>query len=114
MLDVSLLEKQTGRIPIDDATLPVMQAVINYCYTAEISFSHEVTPEDVLQVAHKYEITHLRDVCGDELCQRISEKNLADMLRLAKKFEAKTLQAAAAKYFKEHFDTVFSGVLENL
>ncbi|CAM6091572.1 unnamed protein product [Calypogeia fissa] len=114
MFDVSMLEKQTGLIPIDDATLPVMRAVINYCYTAEISFTEEVPPEEVLQVAHKYEITHLRDVCGDELCQRIDETNLADMLRLSKKFEAKTLQEAAAKYFKEHFDTVFSTVLDNL
>ncbi|KAL3699426.1 hypothetical protein R1sor_017448 [Riccia sorocarpa] len=114
MFDCGMLENKTGLIPIDDASYPVMRAVIKYCYTADISFTDEVPPDEVLKVAHKYEITHLRDVCAEELCGRINEKNLAEMLRLSKSYEAKTLQEASAKYFKEHFDTVFSTVLENL
>ncbi|BBN19765.1 hypothetical protein MPTK1_8g13450 [Marchantia polymorpha subsp. ruderalis] len=114
MFDCGMLEKETGLIPIDDASYPVMRAVINYCYTADINFTDEIPPDEVLKVAHKYEISHLRDVCGEELGGKISDKNLAEMLRLSKRYDAKTLQEACAKYFKGNFDTVFSTVMENL
>ncbi|BBN19766.1 hypothetical protein MPTK1_8g13460 [Marchantia polymorpha subsp. ruderalis] len=114
MFDCGMLEKETGLIPIDDASYPVMRAVINYCYTADINFTDEIPPDEVLKVAHKYEISHLRDVCAEELCGRISAKNITEMFRLSKRYDAKTLQEACAKYFKDDFDYVFSTVMENL
>jgi hypothetical protein len=114
MFDTNMVETQTGIIHIDDATFPVMRAVISFCYTAEIQFSDEVPAEEVLKVAHKYAIDHLRDVCAEELTKNINKDTLPQMLRLAKRYEAKGLEDAAAKYFKENFDTVFPNVLNEL
>ncbi|CAM6081738.1 unnamed protein product [Calypogeia fissa] len=114
MFETDMLEKQTGIIQIDDATFPVMRSVISFCYTAEIQFSEEVPAEEVLKVAHKYAIDHLRDVCAEELTKNINKESLPQMLRLAKRFDAKGLQDAAAKFFKENFDSVFPNVLNEL
>ncbi|KAL3682875.1 hypothetical protein R1sor_000897 [Riccia sorocarpa] len=114
MFECGMLENKTGVVPIDDASYPVMKAVVKHCYTAEINFTDEVLPEEVLKVAHKYQIPHLRDTCAIELCARMNERNLLDMLRFSKMYDVNLLRVAAAKYFRMHFDPVFSALFESL
>ncbi|BBN18358.1 hypothetical protein MPTK1_8g01920 [Marchantia polymorpha subsp. ruderalis] len=114
MFEAGMLEEQTGRIHINDASYATMRAVVNYCYTAEISFDETVLPQEVLKVAHKYDIPLLRKICDEELCERINQANLADMLRLCRMYDAHKLQREAMKYFKKNFDMVQDSVLDNL
>ncbi|CAM6085401.1 unnamed protein product [Calypogeia fissa] len=114
MFEAGMQEEQTGRIKINDASYSTMRAVVNYCYTADIIFSGDVHPEEVLKVAHKYDIVPLRKLCDYELSKRVTAENLTEMLRLSRTYEAPSLRGAAMKYFKEHFDTVHEIVLENL
>ncbi|KAL3699769.1 hypothetical protein R1sor_017791 [Riccia sorocarpa] len=93
-----IMENKTGAVPIDDASCPVIKAAVRFCYTADINFTDEVLPQEVLKVAHKYQISHLRDACTAELCARLNERNLLDMLRLSKMYEVDVLHVAAAKY----------------
>lgn len=111
MLETDMVEKETGVLRIDDATLPVMRAVIGFCYDAKIKFTEEVTSEAVLAVAHKYAIDHLSHICESDLTATIHKGNLAKRLKLAKKFEAKGLEAAAHEFFKGNFDNVVGDVL---
>ncbi|CAM6097110.1 unnamed protein product [Calypogeia fissa] len=112
MFASGLVENLKGVIRIAETTHQVMQAVITYCYTTEITFSSEVPPDEVLKVAHKYEIGHLKTLCDQELCRRIDMKNLPHMLKVSRQFEAIKLQQESAKFFKENFDKVQEGVLQ--
>ncbi|CAM6103278.1 unnamed protein product [Calypogeia fissa] len=111
MFDTETLEKETRIFRIDDTTLPVMRAVVRFCYTAEIEFTDEVTAEAVLEVAHKYELDLLRKLCVQDLTTTISEGNLPTILKLARRFESTGLEAAASQFFKDNFDEVISDVL---
>lgn len=114
MFQIETLEEETGIVRIDDASLPVLRAVIRFCYCAEIDFTHEVAAEDVLPVAHKYAIDLLQKVCEEELCATINGRNLPRRLKLAKKFQAKELQARALRYLKRNFDEAIGGVVREL
>ncbi|CAM6083735.1 unnamed protein product [Calypogeia fissa] len=114
MFEIEMLERETGVVHIDDATLPVMRAVIKFCYDADISFTDEVTGEDVLVVAHKYQITLLHKICEEHLVKTLNNDNLAKRLRLAKRCDAPGLESAASKYFKDNFDSVVGAVLAEL
>ncbi|CAM6097109.1 unnamed protein product [Calypogeia fissa] len=100
-------------IQVDDTSYAVMKAVVNCCYTADIDFTEEVSPGEVLKVAHKYEIDYLRDLCEKELCRTLNAKNVGEILKLGRKFGAKELHSKATQFFKENFDDVYESVLYN-
>lgn len=104
--------EERGLMSIVVTTHPVMKEVIRFCYTAEINFTDEVTAEEVLAVAHNFEIELLFQICEKKLIETLNHGNLTDRLKLAKKFEAKDLLAGAVQYFKRHFDEVVGAVLE--
>jgi hypothetical protein len=114
MFEAGMQEEQTGRIKIKDASYSTMKAVVNYCYTGDLVFSGDVYPEEVIKVAHKYDICALRKLCDEELCKRITASSLPEMLRLSRTYDAPCLQRQAMTYFKENFDTVQEIVLETL
>ncbi|KAL2632872.1 hypothetical protein R1flu_004351 [Riccia fluitans] len=112
MLESGMIDGETGIINIDDASYPEMQAVVRYCYTADIEFTEDVRPEEVLKIAHKYEIFSLKDRCAEELCGTISKANLIEMMRLSRDYEAAQLQEALGAFLKEQFEEVYPIILE--
>lgn len=70
MFHTNMPEQLTETVRIDDTTLPVMTAVIKFCYNAEINFTEEVTAEEVLAVAHKYSIDLLQKICLKHLADQ--------------------------------------------
>lgn len=114
MFDTNMHEKNSGTIQIDDARLPIMHTLIHFCYTADIKFSDKITAEDVLQVAHKYDIDFLRKLCERHLITTINDENVPKMLKIAERFEGEALQTATRQYFREHFNDVIDGVVEEL
>ncbi|KAL3702110.1 hypothetical protein R1sor_020132 [Riccia sorocarpa] len=114
MFQSGMMEEKFGRILINDASYPTMRAVVDYCYTAEISFDESVLPEEVLKVAHKYDINLLKTMCDEELSQLVNQANLVDMLRLARTYDAYKLEREAMKYFKQNFEMVHESFMDNL
>ncbi|KAG6556129.1 hypothetical protein Mapa_002070 [Marchantia paleacea] len=105
MFDIDMKEKESGTVQVDDAVAPVLRSMVNYCYTADILFTEEAPAEEVLKLAHKYDINELKAVCESELSRG---------LRLAHIYDAKKLDAVAARFFKENFDDVYTRVVERL
>lgn len=91
-----------------------MHAVIKFCYLAEIAFSDEVTPEDVLAVAHKYGIDYLQEICEEYLAEMINKVNLPIRLKLARELEATVLQEGILHFVKNHFDEAIDTVKDEL
>ncbi|KAL2649723.1 hypothetical protein R1flu_017851 [Riccia fluitans] len=114
MFEAGMMEEKSGRIDISDASYPTMRAVVNCCYTAEISFDDFVVPEEVLKVAHKYDIPLLRTICDEELSELVNQTNLVDMLRLARTYDAHKLEREAMKYFRQNFEMVQESFMDNM
>ncbi|BBN19026.1 hypothetical protein MPTK1_8g07410 [Marchantia polymorpha subsp. ruderalis] len=114
MFDIDMKEKEIGTVQVDDADAPVLRSMVNFCYTAEILFTEEASVEEVMKLAHKYDISELKEVCESELCEGINEENLCTRLRLAHIYDIKTLNAVGVKFFKDNFDDVYPSVVERL
>lgn len=112
MFETEMQETETGVIRIDDASFPVMRAVINFCYSAQIDFTYEVTAEDVLPVAHKYGIDLLQKMCEEDLIKTINKVNVPGRLKLAKKFQAEKLESEASEYIRNHYDEVTNVLMD--
>lgn len=100
-------EKETGVVKIVDFTAPVLRAMVNFCYTAEIAFSITAPAEEVLKVAHKYDIPELKIVSEDELSRGFTTNNICLRLWLASMYGSKKLETEASKYVKDNFETIF-------
>ncbi|CAM6096778.1 unnamed protein product [Calypogeia fissa] len=176
MFEKGISRRYDGFYTIEDSSAPVMRAVLKFCHDAEIQFTSECTPEDVLTIARDYEIGHLEglcvdgllenwknldsaegiyseevdfavfefcctgaitfteeitaqevltvacnrkfakleDVCTKELLRTLNKDNLTEILRLTKMCSATKLEEAAVKYLKENFDTAFPAVMADL
>ncbi|CAM6115927.1 unnamed protein product [Calypogeia fissa] len=81
MFSISMLEKETGKVYITDASLSTMEAVVKYCYTADITFSVDMDLDEVTHISQKYEISSLKDRCETEHCNRFhtSMKTTVDL-----------------------------------
>ncbi|CAM6123011.1 unnamed protein product [Calypogeia fissa] len=110
MFESGMMESKTGKVWLDDATLPVIRAVIRFCYRAKIDFTEEVTAEEVLAVANKYAIHLLQEIFEEHLIKTLDKANLPERLRLAKTFGAKGLRKEALEYLKSNFDDAIVGV----
>ncbi|KAL3676734.1 hypothetical protein R1sor_026684 [Riccia sorocarpa] len=103
MLDSGMSKSKSGLISIEETNYPEMNAVVRFCYIADISCTDEVRLEEVLKIAHKYEISYLKYRCAEELCMRIDEMNVAGMLRFLKHYSVEQLHQASVKFLKENF-----------
>ncbi|KAG6547932.1 hypothetical protein Mapa_010752 [Marchantia paleacea] len=107
MFETEMEEKETGVVKIVDFTAPVLRAMVNFCYTAEIAFSITAPAEEVLKVAHKYDIPELKIVSEDELSRGFTTNNICLRLWLASMYGSKKLETEASKYVKDNFETIF-------
>ncbi|CAM6100192.1 unnamed protein product [Calypogeia fissa] len=102
-------------IKVDDhISPPVLKALVDFCYSGEFTFSELVSADEVLRVAHTFELGCLKELCDVELCRGLTVDNVPHMLKLSRKFSAHRLQEAAGKVFHDHFDTLKSKVYEVL
>ncbi|KAL2611359.1 hypothetical protein R1flu_023051 [Riccia fluitans] len=114
MFQNDMREKRSRIITVDDASSPVVRSMVNFCYTADIHFTEEASAEQVLKVAHKYDIKALRDLCGEELCKGLNTDNLCKRLVLARMYDSNKLGDFTAKYFKDNFNEVYPSFVERL
>ncbi|OAE30976.1 hypothetical protein AXG93_2018s1430 [Marchantia polymorpha subsp. ruderalis] len=82
MFDINLKEMESGTVTVHKADAPALRSMVNFCYTAEILFTEEAPVEEVLKVAHRFDIIELKEVCESELCKGINRENLCTRLYL--------------------------------
>ncbi|CAM6101710.1 unnamed protein product [Calypogeia fissa] len=114
IFDPGMHENLPATIHVYDTSAAVLRAMINFCYTAEISYNDKVTPEDVLRVAHKYGIQELKAHAETFLVQRITQDNLVDTIKISHKLNSAVVKEAALKFFESHFADVKSFVIDSL
>ncbi|KAL2611363.1 hypothetical protein R1flu_023055 [Riccia fluitans] len=114
MLDTDMKERNSGTIFINDANSSVLKSVVKYCYTADIDFTEEAPAEEILKVAHKYDIVELKGVCEDELSRGLDTENFCTRAMLAQIYDAGKLDAATSAFFRANFDKLYLTVIKRL
>lgn len=106
--------KSPEAMKIDAISDSVLEAMVDFCYSGEMTFSELVLPHEVLRVAHTFELGLLREYCDAELCRGLCVDNVPQMLKLSRRFQAPRLQEEAGRLFQEHFDALKDRVYQVL
>ncbi|KAL2652899.1 hypothetical protein R1flu_021027 [Riccia fluitans] len=114
IFDPGMHEKLPATIHVYDTAAPVLRAMVNFCYTAEIAYNNDVTPERALRISHKYDIPELKCHAETVLIQGINQDNLVQTMRIAHKHDSPVLKDAAIAYFETHFADVKNFVIDSL
>ncbi|KAF3339328.1 BTB/POZ domain-containing protein [Carex littledalei] len=102
MLENEMEESRSGVIRIPDASAKVLRSFIDYLYTAETPLDEDIAP-DLLILAEKYQVNHLKVFCETYMTSRVNHENAIACYAFAHQHNAKQLMEAA-----------FSLIIENM
>jgi len=85
----SLLETRESRVQIADFAVEPIQIMLDYMYTGSVRIDDHA--EEVLALADKYGVEHLKAICEQHLLIRLDRSNVCSMLAIADMYSAKFL-----------------------
>jgi len=103
MLDVDMVERESGTAEIKDFASEVVTEFINFLYSGQISGDFTNFTE-LLQIGHQYEVHSLVKTCSDLLVFDISAKNVAEIGALAEKYDLTDLTEACTQFLAENIE----------
>lgn len=105
MLESEMEESRSGTIRITDFSYEVLRLFIHYLYTAEIyPESLEDCAFDLLALAEKYNVKHLKSVCERFMTSKVNNDNALFSFEYACQHGAKILKEAALSTLVENID----------
>ncbi|KAL3682561.1 hypothetical protein R1sor_000583 [Riccia sorocarpa] len=114
MFETEMLEKESGTIHVEDASINVLRSLVKYLYTMETEFTEEAPAEELLKLADKYDIEDLKAVCEEELCKNVNMGNFLDRLVVAKRYNSKRLDTLTASFLVENLEEASTAVADRL
>ncbi|CAH9101734.1 unnamed protein product [Cuscuta europaea] len=103
MLENEMEESLSGTIKISDVSYDVLRAFVNYLYTAETCLD-ECMACDLLVLAEKYEIKHLKAYCEKFLISKLNWENSLLNYAFAHQHNANNLVEAAVALIMDNMD----------
>lgn len=94
MLKNEMEESLSGTIKISDVSYNVLEVFVNYLYTAEAELDEQMAC-DLLVMAEKYEVKHMKEYCEKFMISRLTWDNSISCLVFAHQQHAKRLFDAA-------------------
>eukprot|EP00252_Welwitschia_mirabilis_P002311 TRINITY_DN12227_c0_g3_i1.p1 TRINITY_DN12227_c0_g3~~TRINITY_DN12227_c0_g3_i1.p1 ORF type:complete len:258 (+),score=41.21 TRINITY_DN12227_c0_g3_i1:248-1021(+) len=94
MLENEMEESRTRTIKISDFSYDVLRSFVHYLYTAEF-FPDEQRVYDLLVLAEKYQVKHLKTVCENHITSRLNKENALLCFAFAHQHNAKQLRDAS-------------------
>lgn len=96
MLESEMEESRSGTIKITDFTYEVLRLFVHYLYTAEIHpESLNECAFDLLALAEKYNVKHLKSVCERFMTSKVNNENALFSFEYASEHGAKILKEAS-------------------
>lgn len=83
-------ESLTGIIKIGDVSHDTLQVFVNYLYTAKASLDEDLA-RDLLVLAEKYQVAHLKMYCEKYLISQIDKENCLSYYIFARNHSAENL-----------------------
>ncbi|RAL48147.1 unnamed protein product [Cuscuta campestris] len=103
MLENEMEESLSGTIKISDVSYDVLRSFVNYMYTAETCLD-ECMAFDLLVLAEKYEVKHLKTYCEKFLISKLNWENSLLNYAFAHQHNAKSLVEAALALIMVNMD----------
>ncbi|XP_048129436.1 BTB/POZ domain-containing protein At4g08455-like [Rhodamnia argentea] len=94
MLEHEMEESRSNNIKINEVSYDALRAFVNYLYSAE-AFLDERMAYDLLVLAEKYQVQHLKDYCEKFLVSKLNWENSIINYAFAHRHNAKHLLEAA-------------------
>ncbi|XVE60256.1 hypothetical protein DITRI_Ditri05aG0114400 [Diplodiscus trichospermus] len=94
MLENEMEESRSGTIKISDVSYDTLRAFVNYLYTAE-AWLDEQMGCDLLVLAEKYDVQHLKAYCEEFLISKLNWDNSLTSYAFAHQHNAKLMLEAA-------------------
>ncbi|KAL3846826.1 hypothetical protein ACJMK2_017780 [Sinanodonta woodiana] len=88
-------------VAIEDASPESYKLFLKCLYTDNVNLD-EISLTKVIQIAHKYQLGYLLDICSEQLAKHIRVDNACDILDLAVFYNLNELQKEACNYVDDH------------
>ncbi|XP_068428933.1 kelch-like protein 41a [Clinocottus analis] len=98
-------EMDTMEVVLENMDPNVMEAIVNYMYSAEIDIN-ENNVQDVLAAANRLQIPSVFTVCVNYLQKGLSKKNCLSIYRLGLMLSSARLALAARDHIADWFETI--------
>lgn len=103
MLENEMEESLSGTIKISDVSYDALRAFVTYLYTADACLD-ELMACDLLVLAEKYQVNHLKTYCEKFLISKLNWENSLPNYGFAHQHNAKNLLDAALSLIMENMD----------
>uniref|UniRef100_A0AC35TGM1 Speckle-type POZ protein n=1 Tax=Rhabditophanes sp. KR3021 TaxID=114890 RepID=A0AC35TGM1_9BILA len=106
----TMTESATDCIKIADSTVAGVKMMVNYLYTGAID-GDELSEDDaasLVDLAEKYDMTHLKEMCEEKLMLQATRKNVISLVQFAELYRANKLFEACLEMISTFRRTVFS------
>ncbi|KAI5355198.1 hypothetical protein L3X38_008093 [Prunus dulcis] len=103
MLENEMEESLSGTIKIGDVSYDTLRAFVNYLYTAEVCLDQQLAC-DLLVMAEKYQVQHLKDLCQKFLVANLNWDNAFTIYTFAHHHDAKQIIDAALALITNKMD----------
>ena len=90
-------EKQTKTVHIDDCKAGVVDEMLNFIYTGNVSSPDAISEimAELFEAADKYQLDLLKDVCEESLCSNLKMNNCLKYLDLGDMHDTSKLKKLA-------------------
>lgn len=105
MLENEMEESRSGTIKISDVSYDALCAFINYLYTAEACLDEQMAC-DLLILAEKYQVKHLKTYCEKFLVSKLNWDNSVMSYTFAHHHNAKHVLDASLSLITDNMDKV--------
>lgn len=103
MLENEMEESRSGTIKISDVSYDALRSFVNYLYTAEACLDEQMAC-DLLVLAEKYEVKHLKAYCEKFLVSKLNWDNSVMSYAFAHQHNAKHMLEAALSLITDNMD----------
>jgi len=95
------MESQRKEIKIEDLDIETVQDMLKYMYAGKIENLNTRSPR-LLEAADKYQLSELKEICEEVLCETLTVDSCLECLVLADLHTALDLKDAAVKFVVSH------------
>jgi len=103
MFQTKMKEKETGSIDIEEYPSEVVKKMLFYVYSGIVP-DVDKWGKELLNIAEKYQLQHLKMTLGEKLVPMINDDNCVEYLALGDMFNLKDMNDAALNFIKRNVD----------
>ncbi|XP_044015086.1 speckle-type POZ protein-like [Aphidius gifuensis] len=110
----SMKESRDNRVVIKDIDADVVKQMLEYIYTGKTPSKINDCVHDLIGAADKYHIDDLREICENNLMEKLTVDNAVHTLIVADRYDAKELKTKVVEFIKQNVSIIDSADFEAL